>query len=731
MPFRIGTLCSGIGVPEKVFDTGGNKIFFCAENNKFPSAELAYHYPHVPNLGDIQKIDGREWEGKIDLLIGGPPCQAFSAMGKGESLNDPRGMLTLEYVRLLHEINPALAIYENVPHILGAELNPWGRFLARITNENEPLRPNAEPAGDEGQVKWPNSGVVIGGGKTVAWTILDAQNFGVPQRRKRLWAIIADTRKLGELVGAPPEFDTRRLATIPSEILLDSSMQRRSPATRKRENSPVAGASFAIGFSANDSGRDAGIELCPTIRSGNHVKSWANSTGGGAAVAIFDGNGGWVVRYLTTIECELAFGLPIDYTQIPWNGQPTAPDGNRKTVLGNTMAVPCLEHIKLRMDAVISNYVNFFVEQEQGEKIMSQKEILIDPELKNFIPELQPEEFEMLEASILKDGCLTPLLVWQEENVIVDGHNRYNICKKHNIRYEIKYRSFPNKDAVKLEMLVNQLSRRNLTEHSTMLMRGKLIHLMERRKQGERGENGAYTNAQLREILNVKSNKTIKRAEEYYQAIEKIAQLMPTIDKEIEKGSIVLSREEVVAIGSLAGLDKQLANEFLETPRLPDKRRTTADFKENCRRVREVVNNSYPTLEEQKKLARDPEEWANFKGALSTTLEASDEAWAEVANEILRDQIRQTFASKQEELDKRGAELGLPKNFTKTLANSWLDKQRRREPPTPHEINPEYKMLPIDLSSFSDADISVAIARLKKEQERRKNANPINLNIAA
>ena len=726
MSITIATLCSGIGVPEKVFFGDNYKTLFCAENDKFASAVLLHRYPQLPNLGDIQKIDGRKWEGKINILIGGPPCQAFSSIGKRESLSDPRGLLTLDYVRLLREIAPAIAIYENVPKILGAKLNPWGRFLAEITGDNEPLRPNSQPARDGDAVKWPNSGVVFGGGKAIAWTVLDSQDFGVPQRRKRVWAVIADTRKLGRMVGAPPDFDTNRLRTIPAEILLDPSSQRRSPATRKTQNPAAAGTSFAIGFSANDRGGDAGIELCPTIRSGNHVTSWANSTGGGTAVAICDAAGGWTVRYLTPNECERAFGLPINYTQIPWGGQPTAPDGNRKTVLGNTMAVPCLEHIKLRIETVIKDYVEFFKHERQK----NMAELLIDPELRNFIPALQPEEFQLLKKSILQNGCSSPIIVWKEKNTIVDGHNRYKICTENNIEYKVSYQSFPDKDSVKIWMGANQLGQRNLNDHSRTYLTGKLLSLLSKRKSGGRFQGEGYTNAQLQQILNVKSHRTIQQAGKYYEAIEQITAVRPEIHKEIEAGEIALNRLEVLAIGNLVELDRELAKDFLETPKIPDKRQQTPAFKESCRQVRQFLNEKYPTLEEQKKIARDPKQWAEFKVASDITMKFDGGAWAEVGNEIRREQIQKKFTSRQEELEQRGAELGLPKNFTSVLAKSWLEKQKTKEPPPPQDKTLEYKILPVNLSNYSDAEIDRAIARLKQEQERRKNVTN-NLNIAA
>ena len=96
------------------------------------------------------------------------------------------------------------------------------------------------------------------------------------------------------------------------------------------------------------------------------------------------------------------------------------------------------------------------------------REIIIDPEFAALIPPLTPDEFSGLEKSILEEGCRDALIVWG--NIIVDGHNRFNICSKHNIPYRTEYRDFPNREAAMLWMLQNQLSRRNLNDFQRVEM---------------------------------------------------------------------------------------------------------------------------------------------------------------------------------------------------------------------------------------------------------------------
>ena len=208
MRLKAATLCSGIGAPEHALARYDFK--FCAEIDKFPSAVLTHHYPNTPNLGDILKIDGTPWQDKIDIIIGGPPCQSFSVAGDRQSLADPRGMLTFQYLELLKQIQPPIAIYENVPGILTAPQNPWGKFLGCAIGSDEILPPGK---------KWRRAGMVAGKYISVAWRTINAKHFGLAQNRERVYAVIIDSRKLGRLVNAPSWFDSRRFLSVSGEIL--------------------------------------------------------------------------------------------------------------------------------------------------------------------------------------------------------------------------------------------------------------------------------------------------------------------------------------------------------------------------------------------------------------------------------------------------------------------------------------------------------------------------------
>ena len=101
-------------------------------------------------------------------------------------------------------------------------------------------------------------------------------------------------------------------------------------------------------------------------------------------------------------------------------------------------------------------------------------DLIIDPEFRDLIPPLNEEELKLLEASIVADGCESPLIVWN--GVIVDGHNRYAVCRKHEIPFAIQEKNFSSRDDAMLWMLRNQLGRRNLNDYQ----RGEMVLVLKR-----------------------------------------------------------------------------------------------------------------------------------------------------------------------------------------------------------------------------------------------------------
>jgi DNA (cytosine-5)-methyltransferase 1 len=216
---RFGSVCSGIEAASVAWGSLGWKAAWLSEIEPFPCAVLAHHYPDVPNLGDMTTLPERILSGEVeapDVFCGGTPCQAFSVAGLRNSLDDARGNLSLTFVGIANAIDhvrsvrgePAsIVFWENVPGVLSTKDNAFGCFLAGIAGEVNPVEP---PGG-----KWTNAGYVLGPKRAVAWRLLDAQYFGVAQRRRRVF-VVASARADFDPASVLFEFDGVRRDTAPS-----------------------------------------------------------------------------------------------------------------------------------------------------------------------------------------------------------------------------------------------------------------------------------------------------------------------------------------------------------------------------------------------------------------------------------------------------------------------------------------------------------------------------------
>ncbi|MDE1478357.1 DNA cytosine methyltransferase [Xenorhabdus bovienii] len=223
-----GSVCSGIEAASVAWEPLGMSPAWFSEIEKFPNAILRHHWPYVRNLGDMTKIAAMIGENQVDtpdILVGGTPCQAFSIAGLRNGLEDERGQLTLSFVELANAIDsvrtkngkqPAIIVWENVPGVLSSKDNAFGCFLAGLAGEDEPL----QPAGK----KWTNAGCVFGSQRSIAWRVLDAQYFGVAQRRRRVF-VIASARK---------DF-------CPATVLLEPNSVRRNTPPCRKERKTIAG----------------------------------------------------------------------------------------------------------------------------------------------------------------------------------------------------------------------------------------------------------------------------------------------------------------------------------------------------------------------------------------------------------------------------------------------------------------------------------------------------------
>lgn len=224
---RFGSVCSGIEAASAAWHPLGWKAAWLSEIEPFPSAVLAHHYPDVPNLGDMTALPARILSGEVeapDVFCGGTPCQAFSVAGLRKSLDDARGNLSLTFCEIANAIDTiragrgersAIIFWENVPGVLCTKDNAFGCFLAGLAGEVEPLEP---PGG-----KWENAGYVSGPQRAIAWRVLDAQYFGLAQRRRRVFVVAS----------ARDDFD-------PAAVLFEFDGVRRDSAPRREAGQDVA-----------------------------------------------------------------------------------------------------------------------------------------------------------------------------------------------------------------------------------------------------------------------------------------------------------------------------------------------------------------------------------------------------------------------------------------------------------------------------------------------------------
>lgn len=186
----------------------------------------------------------------------------------------------------------------------------------------------------------------------------------------------------------------------------------------------------------------------------------------------------------------------------------------------------------------------------------------INDKFKNLIPELTKEELEQLEENILKDGIREPLVVWNE--TIIDGHNRYKICMKHNIIYETVEKQFASEEEAIDWIIDNQLGRRNLTWQQASLLRG-MQYEREKNKEAFKGnqhtlvnrsggvQNDHHQNGKIASILAEKYNvsePTIRRDAKYAKSVEEISKIVPKVKQKILNGEYKITKSDMPQIAS-------------------------------------------------------------------------------------------------------------------------------------------------------------------------------------
>ena len=184
-------------------------------------------------------------------------------------------------------------------------------------------------------------------------------------------------------------------------------------------------------------------------------------------------------------------------------------------------------------------------------------ELTVDIAFASLCPDLTPEEVDLLEASLTTEGCRDPIIVWANHNdTILDGHNRYRICKRFNVAFKTKALKFDSREEAINWIISNQLGRRNLSDAQKSYLRGRRYQA-EKKAHGDRGpekidqNDPSSTSDRLAEEYNV-SAPTIKRDAKFAEAVDKIADVAgPEAKQSILSGRCGLGKAAVIEAADL------------------------------------------------------------------------------------------------------------------------------------------------------------------------------------
>jgi DNA (cytosine-5)-methyltransferase 1 len=378
------SLFSGIEAATVGWDDFGWKCVGVSEVDPFACAVLKHRWPKINNLGDVTKIDKeringlKEEHGFIDIVVGGSPCQSFSSAGTKKGLEDPRGRLMLDYIRIVGEVRPTWFLWENVPGALSTE---EGRAFGTLITKMAEL------------------------GYSLCWRVLDSQYFGVPQRRKRVFLVghigktssafqvlfdreggegdIGESCEKGKSHTTKPQEGAREHREAWNVTFCDANGTRKdrpnggvyinkvdksSTCTTSGVgntlvvdhilDSELAGTLCARDYkgpASDDMSKTTQKLVVETYREHDFPNFTESKVAAPLRVASHTSTlaieGKTRVRKLTLIECERLQGFPDNYTKVPY-GKKTSeecPRGPRYKVLGNSMAVPVMRWIGQRI----------------------------------------------------------------------------------------------------------------------------------------------------------------------------------------------------------------------------------------------------------------------------------------------------------------------------------------------------------------------------------------------
>lgn len=324
----VGSICSGIEAASVAWEPLGLHFEWFSEIADFPSRVLADKYPNICNLGDMTDIPAKINEKTIstpDLICGGTPCQAFSFAGWQNGLNDDRGNLTLKFVdiieandivRLEEGKERTVVFWENVEGVLSDKTNAFGCLVSSLAGLNNPIE----------KKKWPNSGFIYGPKRNVAWRVLDAKYFGLPQQRRRLYVMAGGTQ------------------FHPENVLFE-----------RHENQLQEFPSYELTFEKDGHKFEIFREYTDCLYSAYGTKWNGNAAAtNGSLFVVQDGR----IRRLSPLETERLMGFPDNYTDLPKSKKT-----NRYQATGNSWAVPVVKWLGSRFTSADLESLNININE--------------------------------------------------------------------------------------------------------------------------------------------------------------------------------------------------------------------------------------------------------------------------------------------------------------------------------------------------------------------------------
>lgn len=350
--FTFGSVCSGIEASQLAFAPFGFQQLWSSEIAEFPSKVLDYHYPEIPNLGDMTKLPEFILKGEVqvpDLFCGGTPCQAFSLAGWKNGLADKRGQLTITFIEIANAIDEirkkekkrtSIILWENVEGVLNDKTNAFGNFIAGLAGFDDEIKIS----------KWTKSGYLEGPNRNVAWRVIDAKYFGLAQQRKRLYVLAGgkDFRPDQVLFEFDNKHTVKHLKNTKQDYSNNDTLNlfnQSIPAREKIEDKI---------FYKDKTKFEIFREYTDCLYSAYGTKWNGNAAAYNGSLYIAQDDR---IRRFTPLECERLMGFPDNYTLVNGNS-----DTNRFQAIGNSWAVPVVKWI--------GGQINKFLTQKIDEEII-------------------------------------------------------------------------------------------------------------------------------------------------------------------------------------------------------------------------------------------------------------------------------------------------------------------------------------------------------------------------